>query len=199
VPEPVWRLLAETLPRCPHLRGVTLERMEGTLADGDEALLREELRRLRRLVGRDGTSVAVRRPRRQARRAERREAVARRRTPAWETVLLGIVRAADPAAALRRAARDARLSARLRRAFGQADADGVRIAALLVAKLRFERLLRGSAEVDFAFEHDPRGFTEIFRRYHAQAPLSAFDPLSEVETFRAWRARRKRRAPVRPR
>lgn len=58
VPEAVWRLLAEVLPRCPGLRGVTLERMEGTLADGDEKLLRDELRQVRRLVRRAGRSVA---------------------------------------------------------------------------------------------------------------------------------------------
>ncbi len=48
VPEEVWRLLDWTLPRCPHLRGVTLERMEGTVEAGDVPLLREELRRVRR-------------------------------------------------------------------------------------------------------------------------------------------------------
>ena len=52
VPEPVWRLLEEVLPRCPGLRGVTLERMEGTVGPGDVADLREELRRARRLLRR---------------------------------------------------------------------------------------------------------------------------------------------------
>jgi len=52
VPEPVWRLLTHVLPRCPNLRAVVLERMEGTVEAGDEILLREEIRRARRLVER---------------------------------------------------------------------------------------------------------------------------------------------------
>lgn len=54
VPEPVWRLLADVVPRCVNLRGVTLERMEGTVQAGDVPLLREELRRLRAVVAGHG-------------------------------------------------------------------------------------------------------------------------------------------------
>lgn len=50
VPEPVWALLEDVLPRCPELRGVTLERMEGTVGPGDVAEIDAELRRIRRLV-----------------------------------------------------------------------------------------------------------------------------------------------------
>jgi uncharacterized protein (UPF0276 family) len=51
VPEEVWRLLGVVLPKCTGLRGVTLERMEGTVGLDDVPLLREELRRARRLLG----------------------------------------------------------------------------------------------------------------------------------------------------
>jgi uncharacterized protein (UPF0276 family) len=50
VPELVWRMLESVAPRCPNLRGVTLERMEGTVADGDELLLAYELDRVRAIV-----------------------------------------------------------------------------------------------------------------------------------------------------
>ena len=50
VPEEVWGLLADVLPRCPNVRGVTLERMEGTVGEDDVPLLREELRRARRIA-----------------------------------------------------------------------------------------------------------------------------------------------------
>jgi len=50
VPDPVWGLLERVLPRCPNLRGVTLERMEGTVTEADVPILREELRRLRALL-----------------------------------------------------------------------------------------------------------------------------------------------------
>ncbi|MCA9002524.1 MAG: DUF692 family protein, partial [Planctomycetes bacterium] len=50
IPEEVWALFEQVLPRCPALRGVTLERMEGTLAEPDVERLTEELHRLRRTV-----------------------------------------------------------------------------------------------------------------------------------------------------
>lgn len=50
VPEAVWDLLAAVLPRCPNLRGVTLERMEATVTAGDVPLIEAELARLRRLL-----------------------------------------------------------------------------------------------------------------------------------------------------
>lgn len=50
VPEPVWELFAAIAPRCPNLRGVTLERMEGTVAAGDVATVRDELRRIRQVL-----------------------------------------------------------------------------------------------------------------------------------------------------
>ncbi|MEZ5966404.1 MAG: DUF692 family protein [Planctomycetota bacterium] len=51
VPEEVWRLYERTAPRCANLRGVTLERMEGTVDDGDVDGLRRELSRAREVLG----------------------------------------------------------------------------------------------------------------------------------------------------
>ena len=50
VPEEVWRLYEHVLPRCTNLRGVTLERMEGTVGEADVAVLRGELRRAREVL-----------------------------------------------------------------------------------------------------------------------------------------------------
>lgn len=52
VPEEVWSLLEGVLPRCPNLRGVTLERMEGTVEPADVPLLEAELGRVRQTVER---------------------------------------------------------------------------------------------------------------------------------------------------
>jgi uncharacterized protein (UPF0276 family) len=52
VPELVWRMLEAVAPRCPNLRGVTLERMEGTVGDADVPLLAAEMARLRAIVQR---------------------------------------------------------------------------------------------------------------------------------------------------
>jgi uncharacterized protein (UPF0276 family) len=54
VPEEVWDLLDRVAPRCPRLRGVTLERMEGTVTDDDVPRLLDELRRARGAVRRLG-------------------------------------------------------------------------------------------------------------------------------------------------
>jgi uncharacterized protein (UPF0276 family) len=50
VPDEVWALFERVLPRCINLRGVTLERMEGSVAAGDVPLVRDELRRIREVL-----------------------------------------------------------------------------------------------------------------------------------------------------
>jgi uncharacterized protein (UPF0276 family) len=53
VPEDVWALYERVAPRCPNLRGVTLERMEGTvLCDRDAADVAADLERARDLARR---------------------------------------------------------------------------------------------------------------------------------------------------
>src|SRR5581483_8496727 len=50
VPEPVWALAALAVQRCKNLRGVTLERMEGSVEQADVPVLQEEMTRLKKLV-----------------------------------------------------------------------------------------------------------------------------------------------------
>ncbi len=47
VPGPVWEAFERVRPRCPNLRGVVVERLNGTVRGEDVALLREEVRRAR--------------------------------------------------------------------------------------------------------------------------------------------------------
>jgi len=49
VPEPVWRLLEHALPGCRNLRGVTVERLNGTFDAADVPALREEVLRAKEL------------------------------------------------------------------------------------------------------------------------------------------------------
>ena len=65
------------------------------------------------------------------------------------------------------------------------DEDGFRISALLVARLRFERLLNGHPAVPDWLDRDAAGFAETFRRYHAAVPPTAFFPPDEARTFTA--------------
>ncbi|MBN8612862.1 MAG: DUF692 family protein [Deltaproteobacteria bacterium] len=163
VPEGVWSLLVEVLPRCTNLRGVTLERMEGTVeSEADVAALARELDRLRTIL--EG-------PR-----------------PTQETALdraLPFDRPHAPAAALDP---DAYL-ALLRDAELTSD-DGRRMTALLVAKLRFERLQRGSDLAMQWFDESPQRFAELFRSYHLATPMEATFPAQEADRFFAFCERR---------
>ncbi len=175
VPEPVWQLFAQVLPRCPNLRAVLVERMEGTLGPGDELLLGEELRRARRLV------QQLHRPGLVAPREARPKFIPP--TPAmiaeqlaYERRLAHALRSADPLAALA----DEPMHAAI-------DADGLRLAALFVARLRFERLQHGDLLAADHFDRDPAGFAALFRRYQAEVPPSAAFPQDEAALFRRWR------------
>lgn len=184
VPEAVWRLLGSVLPRCPGLEAVVLERMEGTLEPGDERLVREELRRARRLVARAATP-RVSPP---AREPSAPPPASADGYAAHEAPLAAILLADDPAAALARAVADEALDPGLREALRAVDLDGLRISALFVARLRFERLLQGDADAAGAFDADPGAFSAEFRRYHHEVPPTAFFPQDEAVLYRRWRA-----------
>ncbi len=99
-----------------------------------------------------------------------------------------VMQSADPPAELQRRGADPTLPAALRRALASADPDGVRLAALLVTKLRFERLLRASPEAERLFTADPAAFAATFRRYHESTPQLDFFPPREAQRFRAFLA-----------
>jgi hypothetical protein len=103
-----------------------------------------------------------------------------------EQLLAGALTAPDPVAALAKVRRDPRLSPDARRALAAIDEDGFRISALLVAQLRFTRLLHGHPEIEAWLERDPEGLAETFRRYHAEVPPTAFFPPDEARLFEAW-------------
>ena len=50
VPDAVWSLLEDVAPRCPNLRGITLERMEGTVSPGDVEGIDAEVSRILELA-----------------------------------------------------------------------------------------------------------------------------------------------------
>ncbi|WP_437938133.1 hypothetical protein [Sorangium sp. So ce341] len=104
----------------------------------------------------------------------------------YEELVARAMTAEDPVAALRAAAGDPALPPALRRALNGVDEDGVRMSALLVARLRFERLLRGSPEAEAWFDREPAAFSAAFRRYHAEVPPTAFFPPGEARLFRRW-------------
>jgi hypothetical protein len=106
----------------------------------------------------------------------------------YEELLAQAMTAPDPSAVLRQHSADPALPQSLRRALRAADGDGVRLTALLVAKLRFERLLRACSEAERLFQQDPAAFAQLFRRYHESTPLHDFFPAREAQRFLAFLA-----------
>jgi hypothetical protein len=108
----------------------------------------------------------------------------------FEERVAAAMTAADPVSEIRALAEDATLPEELRRAARAAatHARGIELTALLVARLRFERLMQGSREALALFERDPAGFAERFRAYHRAVAPSAFFPAQEGRLFAAWLA-----------
>lgn len=104
----------------------------------------------------------------------------------WEPLLAAILTAPDPVAALKMAQRRRGLSTDLRRRLAAIDEDGLRISALLVVRLRFERLLRGSPVAERWFDEDPADFAAAFRVYHSAVKPTAFFPQAEGALFAEW-------------
>lgn len=192
VPEEVWQLAERFVPRCPNLRGLTLERMEGTVDFGDIAPLRAELLRARALLERvpslhssaaapsfDSASASLAFSNDPFARSFDLDALAR-----LEVLLADAFCAPDLSVAFAAL----RLDREFAPFFAHASEDGFRIAALLIVRLRFERLLNGSSRAADLWNSDPRSFTSHFRRYHPSVPATAYSPRAEAALFERWLA-----------
>lgn len=107
---------------------------------------------------------------------------------AYERALARALRSSDPVVELRSAAARTDCSAALRRLLLKACTHeaGLRMSALLCARLRFERLLQGSAHAAQLFATDPARFAAEFRRYHHAVAPTARGPRAEAQLFEAW-------------
>lgn len=165
IPEPVWGLLEQVLPRCPGLRGVTLERVEGSFGAPEIPRLREELQRARELSAHHGLPLGQ--PQQGSLNA------------ALELLDENEVGLAEPH--LARAYRCREVPEGL-------DPQGFGIACRLVLRLRFERLIHGDVQAAQWFERDDAGFAAEMARYHREVPMTASTPWDEAALWRAWRA-----------
>jgi hypothetical protein len=107
----------------------------------------------------------------------------------FEKAMAIALTAVDPVRAVRRLGADPRLPMRLRRTLRKVRGPNIEMCSLLIARLRFERLLRGCPEAEAWFERDPATFAIAFRRYHAEVRPTAFFPPDEAILFRAWTSR----------
>ncbi|MDX2020044.1 MAG: hypothetical protein SF187_07365 [Deltaproteobacteria bacterium] len=104
----------------------------------------------------------------------------------YENILVHVLRARDPQGALASAIKALDDQHPLRAALAAINTDGLRMSALLVARLRFERLLRGSKEYRADWQLDPNSAAARFSAYHEASPLLAFSPKEEAKLFHAW-------------
>lgn len=186
VPEAVFAAAEAVAPFCPNLRAVTLERMEGTLRDGDVERLAAELRRTRAIAENAGSAAVAVAPtpaRGDSTPGERRDAADASAFAALarhEAALAAVLRDPEPPRAW------AALPAGRATAFASWGADGIELAALLIARLRFERLSQGSPAARAWFERDPAGFAAAFRRFHASCPPRGGMAQDEGRAFADW-------------
>jgi uncharacterized protein (UPF0276 family) len=195
VPDEVWALFEHVLPRCPRLRAVIVERMTGTLDAASARAYADELERAREVVERafprsgrraGGTAAAVRGATARAASSGRCALPALPpgcRLADVQRALLALVstlRAREEVDTLVRARPE------LEPLLGPLDRDALQLTALLVRKLRFERLLQGSREAAFWFETRPEEFAKVFGRYCRDVAPTAVFPVEEVALFEEW-------------
>ena len=105
---------------------------------------------------------------------------------AVERAFAEVLRAEEPVEAWRaRAAADPSLAALAR----YVTPNGLTMAAILVLQLRYERLVRGSAEAMREDRDAPAEFARAFRRYHAEVAPTALLPPGEAQLWAHWRER----------
>src|SRR4051812_41495515 len=93
----------------------------------------------------------------------------------------------DPVAAVRAAADDAGLSPQERDWLRSLSPDGVAMTALVLKKLRFERLPDGDRDTAEQFARAPAAFMALFRAYTAATPPEQYFPDAEARQFRKWK------------
>ncbi len=185
VPEPVWELLGEVVPRCANLRAVTLERMEGTVGPADVPRLCAELDRIREVCRSRCLAPTT---------TETPEAVASEVVGGGSQVdlarlqasLAQALRAADPVLAVRALGEQEDLPARWREMLARAPARGIQLTERLVTNLRFERLRAASALAREQFANDPRRFAQRFALFCREHPPRDWHPIDEARAFEAF-------------
>lgn len=90
--------------------------------------------------------------------------------PTWEEALGPMVRAADPGAARARLLETGELPPDVAEAVAALDPTGLRVLGLLVARLRFDRLMLRSPAQRARYAADPEGWSGAFRSWHAENP-----------------------------
>ncbi|HGY92478.1 MAG TPA: DUF692 family protein [Planctomycetes bacterium] len=172
IPEEVWCLFESVLPHCHGLRGVVVERLNGTVHSAEDVDgLRREIRRARDLL--EARDLAAPRPPRPALPLPTGGGLS-----ALQRHLIRHVPDSDSFPLL-----DVATFPELR----HVDPEGYRLTTLIVRKLRFERLCLAHGEVARAFEAEPEALLELYGRFVRQVPPTAIFPSDDAQAWQAWR------------
>ena len=181
VPDPVWSLLERAVARCCNLRGVTLERREGTVEAQDVPALESELHRIRRTIAAHWRPAAAA----TAVPASTAPSTAPSANPvtaqAWRKLADGLLdgHAIEVIKAEASEESSPEWSARWQRA----QQAGLTVTAQMIVRLRFERLLSAHAGALAHFQREPAAFSQRFRRYHRSVPPTATFPQEEAALY----------------
>lgn len=105
-----------------------------------------------------------------------------------QEILIRALTHVDPPAELQRALAEATdLPDAEREALRRLDAEGLRLAHIMLFKIRFEQLLRGHKDMARLFAENPPEFMRLFRAYTAAVPSASFLTDEEGQRFEEWR------------
>ena len=184
IPDAVWNLFEEVLPRCPNLRGVLIERLNGSIEPDDAGDLGDEMQRARHLI--------------ESRRLNPRS------TPPDRRILPpgGGLDALQERLVQRLPVPDShamRLHPPLPAAAAQAlagiDAEAWHLTGLILRKLRFEWLQLAAGDAREEFDDDPEAHMELHEAFAAECPLTAHHPIELARDWWNWKAARTVRQP----
>lgn len=177
IPPDVWSLYEAVLPECANVRGVTVERLDGTLALADVPAFEEEFLHAQEIFASASTQ--------QTRVPPSRPEFAG--SPgSLETVLQLIGDALlhnSPRERLATSRDSITLSSHNRAVINDLHIDGFVLSGLIVSKLRFERVVRGKPENYDLFLSDEETFTQVFKAYNEAVTPDCYFPIEEAHKF----------------
>ncbi|MCA9321827.1 MAG: DUF692 family protein [Planctomycetes bacterium] len=185
IPEVVWELLEYALPRCRRLRGIVVERLNGTVEPADIPVLRGEIRRARqRLDAR--CLIATDPPPRQCPLPDGGG------LSALQAAIVARIGDSNSFEDLCRAD----LPREAREALQHCDADGYRVTSLIVRKLRFERMCLADRSFEQAFDEQPEALIETYEDFARATPPTAWFPHEDARAYHQWRQGRDPGSPL---
>ncbi len=175
IPEEVWQLLEHALPHCVALRGILVERLNGTIEESDVPLLRAE-------IGRAKTILQKCKPRSERPREDTPKLPSGGGLSQLQDHVVKLIFDSKSFSSLE----DGSLPPEARDALSYVEPDGYRMTSLIVRKLRFERLCLVDEGFRNAFDANPQALVENFECFAKSVRPQAVFPQDDALAYHAW-------------